>query len=254
MNKLLRLALALFMSLNVLYADENDIKLEQVREYKYNTNGEVSVIDIYDSDEILRTRETYFYDKGILISHYNFTNGKDSRLFKYEYSNGKLIKMYEAEWTTHKPIKSTESIMNEFEYNRYGNLVCRYVHTTDPIEKVWSGKIVPVLYKTKYEYENGKLIWAILFIDDILKYKTKCVYDSEQKLVEEKTYREDDQAIFEVKYRYDGNRLSYSTLRGRFNDIEGKTKYEYDSNGKLIRKLKYGTDLTGCRPFDIFAK
>lgn len=243
MNKLLRLALALFMSLNVLYADENDFKLYEVIEYKYNTNGELSYIYFYDGNGILRRSRSLYYDKRKLIRDIrnDENTNKESELYIYEYLYGKLVKRYKAEWTTHKPIRGVEAMMVEYEYNIYGNLVYKYErYNADPLIRI-IGRIVPVVYKTKYEYENG-IVWAeTLFKDDVPQFKNKCVYDSEQKLVGVKTYKEDI-LRFEIKHHYDGNRLSYSTLANHpnFDAVKGKTEYEYDSSGKLIRRSKYG--------------
>lgn len=252
MNKLLRLALALFMSLNVLYADENDLKLSQVIEYKYNTNGELSYIYFYDGDGILRWSRSLYYDKGKLIKHIRYENtNKESQLYIYEYLDGKLVKKYRAGWTTHKPIRGVEAMMIEYEYNIYGNLVYVYERLdADPFKRR-IGIIVPVVYKTKFEYENGIVLWGTLFKDDVPQVKNKCVYDSEQKLVGVEIYKEDILA-FELKYHYDGNRLSYSTTFKKFaSHAMGKTTYEYDSSGKLIRKSEYGLNLPQpCTPND----
>ena len=252
MNKLLRLALALFMSLNVLYADENDkLSLSEVMEYVYNFKGELSAIYLYDGDEILREKVFFYYDnKGILIKHIEFdeNTNKNGKLFGYEYSNGKLIKIYEAKerLTTsgiikYEPIESAESkslSARKYEYNRYGNLVYQYEYGF--------GSNSPIC-KTKYEYENGKIIRSQstnlrdnFYPDD----KCVCVYDSEQNLVESKVYRvKDGDLMFDAKYHYDGNRLSHTIARiilGDRKDISGKVKYEYDLKGRLIRTFTYG--------------
>lgn len=249
MNKLLRLTLTLFMWFNVLYADENDkLPLNQVNEYVYNFKGELSAIYRYDRDEILREKVFFYYDnKGILIKHIEFDEdtNKNGKLFAYEYSNGKLIKIYEAEerFTTsgiikYEPIESAGKSWSakKYEYNRYGNLVYQYLFINNSLIK-----------KIKYEYENGKIIRELYtsfrdsYYPDTLSV---CAYDSEQNLVESKEYRvADGDLMFDAKHHYDGNRLSHTITRvilGDIKQIKGKIKYEYDSNGRLIRAFTYG--------------
>ena len=250
MNKLLRLALALFMSLNVLYADENDkLPLNDIIEYVYNFKGELSAVYFYDHEEILRNKVFFYYDnKGILIKHIEFDeNTKNRKLFAYEYSNGKLIRIYEAKerFTAsgiieYEPIESAESWWaRKCEYNRYGNLVYKYEYGF--------GSNSPI-FKTKYEYENGKIIRSQstnMFIRAITE-ECVCVYDSEQNLVESKVYTKEDgdlDLMFDTKYHFDGNRLSHTihrTIWGEGKNISGKTKYEYDLKGRLIRAFTYG--------------
>lgn len=243
MNKLLRLALALFMSLNVLYADENDkLPLNEVMEYLYNFKGELSAVYVYDGEEILREKAFFYYDnKGILIKHIQFDeNTKNGELYAYEYSNGKLITRYKAKehFTAngiikYEPIESAESWSAiKYEYNRYGNLVYAYYYGGG---------------RTKYEYENGKIIRSQSTANRYFRArKSVCVYDSEQNLVESKVYdAEDGSLMFDAKYHYDGNRLSHTITRviwGEDKRISGKTKYEYDLNGRLIRTFTYGGD------------
>ena len=178
-------------------------------EYLYNFKGELSAVYFYDGEEILRGKVFFYYDnKGILIKRIEFDeNTKNGKLFAYEYSNGKLITIYEAKerFTAsgiieYEPIERTESwSATKYEYNRYGNLVYRYGYG----------------YKTKYEYENGKIIRSQSTNRFISGTQERvCVYDSKQNLVESKAYRkEDGDLMFDAKYHYDGNRLSHTISR-----------------------------------------
>lgn len=241
MNKLLRLALALFMWFHtILYADIEDLKLTQVREYYYGSDGKLSAEKVYDEDEILRETSLYYYESGRLIEEI-----KGGKLFAYEYDNGKLAKVYEARKLYYGKYEATGDFnFTEYKYNRYGNLIYRYE----------SSVIKPgVVYKTKYEYDsNGKITWATLFENGETIMKIKCEYDSDGKLTDEKIASTDDRVKFTVKLKYDGNRL-YSTNTETDNEYIGKTKYEYNRAGQLIRKYKFGYDVTACRPLDIFA-
>lgn len=260
MNKLLRLTLILFMWFNAIsYADTTDLKLQQVREYSYTSDGKLGVERIYDKDEILRETRYYYYDKYGRLATEERSGDNGNKLFAYEYKNGNLVEKYEAKkvWDYSNRTTKYEAIgdfRTEYEYNRYGNLVYRYEYTENPVDKAIYGRSVPVLYKTRYEYDSsGKLTLATLFENDIQVVKTKCGYDSDGKLIEEYNNFVKNGSVFGNKYEYDGN-LLYS-INPLIEDaiVKGKVKYEYNQARQLIRKYRFGVFFTICRPLDIFA-
>lgn len=246
MQNWFRLTLASFICLNAIsYADVTDLKLKQVREYSYYSNGKLSIERVYDEDEILTQTRYYYYGKyGISaieeIIHYN--KGNKNNLFAYEYKNGNLVKMHKTKevWNHSDGTTKYEAVKDspiEYQYNRYGNLVYMYQYSFS------------YLFQTRHEYDSsGKLTLVTVSLEGSPFEKAKCGYDSDGKLIEE-VLTGDFRFPVNIKYEYNGNLLYSSniTLDGW---LAVKAKYEYNSAGQLIRIYEFGYSIVRgyCRP------
>lgn len=259
MNKLLRLTLILFMWFNAIsYADTTDLKLEQVREYSYYSNEKLSIERIYDKDEILRITRYYYYGKYGIVAVEERSGKYGDGLFAYEYENGNLVKIYKTKkvWNYSNGTTKYEAIgdfRTEYEYDRYGNLVYVYKYAENLAELAFGvNKPSLTVYKTKYEYDsNGKITWVTFFENDEITMKAKCGYDSGGKLTDEKAAFTGG-LKYNVKLKYDGNRLYSTNIESDKEFMRGKTKYEYNSAGQLIRSYKFGDfgdDIIMCRHY-----
>lgn len=257
MKNWLRLTLASFIWLNAIsYADTTDLELQQVKEYSYYSDGKLSIERIYDKDEILRKTRYYYYGKYGIVAVEEKNENDGNRLFAYEYKNGNLVKIYEVKkvWNYSNGTTKYEAVgksKKEYEYNRYGNLVYGYRHTSD-------GSLIT----TRYEYNSsGKLALATeSYTESYDKwgfYKIECGYDSDGKLIEE--VRTGEQLRIDIKYEhasnikyeYDGNLLYSSNITAN-GSLAVKVKYEYNSAGQLIRIYEFGNSYVDgdgyCRP------
>lgn len=259
MKNWLRLTLASFIWLNAIsYADTTDLKLEQVIEYIYYSNGKLGIERTYDKDKILRKTGYYYYGINGRLTTEVISNDNGNKLFAYEYKNGNLVKMYEAKkvWDYSNRTTKYEAIgdfRTEYEYDRYGNLVYVYKYAENLAEVAFGvNKPSLAVYKTKYEYDsNGKITWVTFFENDEIKMKAKCGYDSGGKLTDEKAAFTSG-LKYTVKLKYDGNRLYSTNIESDKEYIRGKTKYEYNSAGQLIRSYKFGDfgdDIIMCRHY-----
>ena len=238
---------------------KSDGSIEQWSEYQYDVNEKIVKEVRHDGDRGIYVQDKYTYDNVGNLIVYESVSADHNRKETYEYDEaGDMIRFVEYfdddlyrrteyEYDAAGRLKS-DTVYNadgdmcggeahEYEYDEEGNV------TSDVTSGFYNPNmdinIRQVFYSNECQYDKaGNMVKEIHYITDDMYYLSEWEYDEKGRLLTEIKYFDDGITVHtKDEYEYDSNGKRIKRIRTEYGETEEEiTEYYYDEWGNLIEE------------------
>ncbi|MCM1253269.1 MAG: hypothetical protein NC321_10645 [Clostridium sp.] len=215
--------------------------------YNYDKIGNlIEQTEVYPSGGTTVMKEIYIYNEADdMTKRVVSVDGKLRARYEYEYDKTGRQKSY----TVYNKDGDICSYSNhEYKYDETGNVISDTTQVYDTImTDIETERFDTTQEKYEYEYdETGRKEKEICYMDDMMYYGYEWEYDEKGRILVETEYSVYDGSITaQDKYEYDGDGKKVKKIRTKYGNYgsseeeiekEDITEYSYDMRGNLIEE------------------